>query len=198
MKRLLWALLLSLLLIPTATFADSLRFGLSVNNGGGDNFGFIQQSGGIIMGGIGGTPLGFFDSIPGYSPGDYFGGDVPIFFSGGAATIGGTTYDVFWSGELFVSTFTFPTNGKDFRVPVFVGFSANGEIHDTGELISAGGGADGYISFFVGIDGLYHPGSDFVPTPEPNTLALVGTGMMSIFGINRVRKLQRRIEKSKP
>jgi hypothetical protein len=198
MKRLLWALLLSLLLIPTATFADSVRFGLSVNTGGGDNFGFIQQSGGIIMGGLGGTPLGFFDSSPGYRPGDPFGGDVPIFFSGGAATIGGTTYDVFWSGGVFVSTFTFPTNGKDFRVPVTVGFSANGTILDTGELISAGGAANGYISFFVGIDGLYYPGSDFVPVPEPNTLALVGTGMMSIVGINRVRKHERRMEKRKP
>src|SRR5215468_7398976 len=136
MKRLLWALLLSLLLIPTATFADSVRFGLSVNTGGGDNFGFIQQSGGIFMAGEGGTPLGFFDSTPGYRPGDLFGGNVPIFFSGGAATIGGSTYDVFWSGGLFVSTFTFPTDGKAFRVPVFVGFSADATIPDTGELIS--------------------------------------------------------------
>jgi PEP-CTERM motif len=198
MKRLLWALLLSLLLIPTATFADSVRFGLSVNTGGGDNFGFIQQSGGILMGGEGGTPLGFFDSSPGYRPGDPFGGDAPIFFSSGGAIIGGITYDVLWSGGVFVSPFTFPTNGKDFRVPVTVGFSANGTILDTGELISAGGAANGYISFFVGIDGLYYPGSDFIPVPEPNTLALVGTGMMSIFGINRVRKHERRMEKRKP
>jgi len=188
MKRLLLALPLLLLLISTTTFADNVRFGLSVNDGSGDNFGFIQQSGGIFMVGFGGTPLGFFDSFPGYRPGDPFGGDVPIFFSGGFATISGITYDVLWSGGVFVSSFTFPTNGKDFRVPVTVGFSANGTILDTGQLVTAGGAANGYISFFVGIDGLYYPGSNFVPVPEPNTLALMGTGMMSLFGINRVRR----------
>ena len=189
MKRLLWATPLLLLLISTTTFADSVRFGLIVNDGSGDNFGFIQQSGGMIMVGVGGTPTGFFDNFPGYRPGDTFGGDVPIFFSFGSATIGGTTYDVLWSGDLFVSTFTFPTNGKNFRVPVTVDFSANGTILDTGELISAGGAANGYISFSLsGFDGLYHPASDFVPVPEPTTLALVGTGVISIFGINRVRK----------
>ena len=121
MKRLPWATPLLLLLISTATFADSVRFGLSVNDGSGDNFGFIQQPGGIIMGGGGGTPTGFFDNFPGYRPGDPFGGDVPIFFSGGSTTIGGTTYDVDWSGALFVSTFTFPTNGKDSSTLALVG-----------------------------------------------------------------------------
>jgi hypothetical protein len=188
MKRLLCPLLLPLLLLSTFTFADSIGFNLVVNTGGGDNFGFVQQSGKIFMGGFGGTPLGFFDSSPGYRPGDPFGGDVPIFFSGGFATIDGITYGVLWSGGLFVTPFTFPTNGKDFRVPVMVGFSANGTILDTGQLISAGGTANGYISFFVGVDGLYYPGSDFVPVPEPDTWAMLATGVATIWGVARAKK----------
>ena len=87
-----------------------------------------------------------------------------------------------------MSSVTLPTNGKDFRAFVTVSFNASGIFLATGDPISANGSANGYIDF-VYIDGAYYPGA-FKETPEPGTLALVGTGVLGIVARTKNRFLK--------
>jgi len=87
-------------------------------------------------------------------------------------------------GTLFMSTITLPTNGRDFRAPVGIGFSASGRLLSTDDLINVGGSAGGFIQFDF-LNGVYYP-EEFVEAPEPATLALVGTGLLGI--LSRTKK----------
>ena len=88
-----------------------------------------------------------------------------------------------------------PTNGQTaFTVPVDISFSfPNTFLADTGEPFAVGDGARGTMSFVLDFDG-YRPDGGFtqtppVPpvTPEPNTLALIGTGLIGILSFAHKR-----------
>jgi len=182
------AILLLCVLIPASALADSVVIDYGPNSGGGDNFGFAIRAPGLYISGFGGTPFDFFNCGcfgPEYRPGSTLGGFTDIFFSDGFAQIGGISSEVsFDVGSLFMSSIVLPTNGKDFNAPVEIAFSASGTLVDTGDSITASGGANGHIKFDFS-DGLYYP-EYFIAAPEPGTLGLIGTGLIGILA--RVRK----------
>jgi len=77
-------------------FANTI-ISLTPNDGSGDNFGFLQRGGGVVIGIGGGTPVDFFN-FEGYAPGSTLGGETAVFFSGGFAQFGGKSYDLDFSG----------------------------------------------------------------------------------------------------
>jgi len=186
MRRFLLPLsLLCVTLISSSAFADHIY--LIPNVGSGDNFTFIQQINGHRLFLSGGTPFDFF-GIGGYSPGSTFGGGAALFLSPAFVWIDGMPTEFsFPDATIFISSFTLPTNGKDFTEFVDIGFSASGINFDTGQTIELGGGASGKISFsFNPETGLYYPG-DFVQAPESGTLGLIGIGIIGILGSARKR-----------
>jgi len=188
MKRFLWATQLLFVLLSASAFANSIRIGLSPNDGSGDNFGAIQQGVGFFAAVGGGAPYDFFN-INGYEPGATLGGTTDLFLSGGFAKIGRNSYELTPAGlgTLFLSAITLPTNDKDFvRVLVSIEFSAPMMIIDTGEELDLGGGARGTITFTRGQDGLYYAGS-FSQAPEPGTVGLMGTGLIGVLALVRRR-----------
>jgi len=95
----------------------------------------------------------------------------------------------------------------DFRKHYFVATKAFVLVIGNVERFRCGKQITSYLVWFqrktpVGNDGdwghISKQRSDFVPVPEPSTLALVGMGMRSIFGKNRLRQHQRRMQKRKP
>jgi len=188
MRRLLFLTLLVGSLTSAPAFADQILF-LSPNTGSGDNFGYLTPS--LRLGG--GTDFLFFGDL-GYPPGSPVGGGGGLFLSSTVVDIGGTPLEFFFtSGTIFMTSFTLPTNGRDVIIPEDISFSANGFNFDTGQTISVSGGDQGWVgySFF---NGLYYAGA-FVEgpppsvTPEPGTLGLIGTGLISIAAIRRKRKV---------
>jgi hypothetical protein len=181
MRRLVLAILSLCLLMSASAFAGTI-IGLIPNDGSGDNFGFRTYGPGYSISGDGGIPFDAFNDFPpGYAPGSTFGIAAPIFFADGFACLGPNCSDVgFTDGSVFVSPFTLPTNGKSFRAFVDVGFSASGIFLSTGDNIFASGDAVGYIDFFY-FNGGYYP-SGFTEVPEPNTVALLATGLLGIVG----------------
>jgi hypothetical protein len=189
MKRLYLASLLLCALMSASAFANTI-IGYSPNNGSGDNFGFKTYGVGFYVSGGGGTPFDFFNSDFGYAPGSTLGGFTDLFLSGGFAKIGPNSSEVaFDVGTLFMSTIALPTNGRDFRAPVEIGFSASGTLLSTGDPIDVGGRAGGFIQFDF-INGAYYP-EDFVQAPEPGTLALVGTGPLGVLARTRKKVFAR-------
>ncbi len=192
MKRILLPLsLLCVTLISSAAFADHIY--LIPNDGSGGNFGFVGQMNGHPLFLSGGTPYDFFGT-GGYAPGSTFGGSTTLFLSPTTIWIDGTPMEFGFpqtDSTIFISSFTLPTNGKDFTEFVEIGFGATGINFDTGQTIGVGGGAIGKISFsFNPETGLYYPG-DFVQkatVPEPGTLGLIGVGIIGILGSARKRK----------
>lgn len=84
-----------------------------------------------------------------------------------------------------MTTFTLPTDGRSFTVPVQISFFATGMNYGTGETVNVGGGASGHISFYSS-NGLYYA-NNFVQAPEPGTLGFVGTGLIGILASVRKR-----------
>jgi hypothetical protein len=187
MKRFLWLTPILFVLLSACAYADSIRIGFDPNDGSGDNFGFVQQIGGVLISGFGGTPADFFNTL-GYAPGSTLGGSTDIFFSNGFITFGGNSSEVDFSvGTLFLSSFTLPTNGRDFAAQVSIGYSASGTILNTGEPLDVGGGASGQIKFHF-VDGFYYADPlGFTQAPEPGTLGLMGTGLIGILALVRKR-----------
>jgi hypothetical protein len=188
MKRSL--LLLSLLfgtLISSTAFADT--FYLGPNDGSGGNFGFVGKMNGHQLFLSGGTPYYFF-GLGGYEPGSTFGGYATLFLYSTVAWIDGMPLEFSFpdtDSYIFISSFTLPTNGKEFTKFVGIDFSALGINYDTGQTIGVGGGARGKISFYYSPDsGLYYPGA-FVQAPEPSTMEFIGIGIIGILGSARKR-----------
>lgn len=183
-KRFLWLTPLLLVMVLGSAFADAIGF--FPNDGSGDNFGFFQNGAGFF----GGVPYDFFNIGP-YAPGSVLGGQTDIFIEGGSVVIDGISHDLspLSLGTLFMSSFTLPTNGKDFTALVDLSFGATMLILDTNEPINVGGGGVGSITFqFDKGSGLYYPDrAGFVQTPEAGTLGLTGSGLIALFALARRR-----------
>jgi len=193
MKRSLWAILFSVVLLSSGMFADTINTTMffSPNDGSGDNFGFLQRLDGtnirmtIAIGG--GTPYSFFN-VGGYAPGSVLGGSSDVFFSdSGIVTINGTQHelDLNGTGTLFMSSITLPTNGKSFTAEVGLDFMASGTVADTGQQLGISGAQVGKITFTFG-NGAYFA-SAFTTVPEPSALVLMGSGLIGILGLARRR-----------
>jgi len=183
--------LLFLTLIPSTAFADHIY--LSPNDGSGDNFGFIGYLNGHPLYLNGGTSYSFF-GIGGYAPGSVFGGGDTLYLYPTDVWINGELMQVGFPQSMsviFMSSITLPTNGHSFTVPWQIGFFATGVSFDTGETIQISGQASGKLTFYFSPEsGLYYPGV-FLQTPEPATLAFLGTGILGIWAAAR-KKLHRR------
>lgn len=191
MKRFAWAApIVFLVATSVCASADSLNIFLIPNNGSGDNFGFVQQVNGTTINLSGGLPFSFFND-QGFTPGSVFGGTTSAFLSGGTIQIGNNTFDLGFNGPgtLFVSSFTFPTNGSSFSIQVQAVFSvqayyfdANGQLHQ----ITISGSAHGAMTFnFDPTSGLYFAPAN-TPTvltsvPEPGTLGLMAMGVLGFL-----------------
>src|ERR1700720_2936531 len=137
MKRSLWAMLFSVVLLSSGVFANTRIF-FAPNDGGGDNFAFRQSMIGITISIDGGTPYGFFN-VGGYAPGSVLGGSADVFFSGfDPVTINGTQHDLLFrdTGTLFMSSIALPTNGQSFTAKVVLDFVATGIVADTGQVLN--------------------------------------------------------------
>jgi hypothetical protein len=187
MKRLFWMTSLMLLLISVTAFADTL-ISFFPNDGSGDNFAALERfSNGDFINVRGGTDPFFYD-IFGYPPGTTLGGTTPLYLDGGIARIGGQLYDLqqIAGGILDLSPFTLPPPGGAFQFPVSISFDVPMIIIETGDPLEASGFASGYLRFsYSDFDGLYY-GSQFI-TPEPGTLALMGTGLTGTLAFVRKR-----------
>jgi hypothetical protein len=191
MKRLVLFAFVFVLASGTA-FADHIY--LSPNDGSGGNFGFSGWMNGHPLHLGGGTdPYSF--GIFGYDPGSTVSGGA-LFLSGTIIWIDNVPTEVVFPGagsfsiDSIANPFSgivMPTDGRDsFRVPVIVSFGHTGIVFGSDLTIDVGGHARGFIAFSLGADGRYYP-SPFMQAPEPGTLALVGTGMLSILGFARRR-----------
>lgn len=187
MRRVLAGALLLCLVFAASAFADTMHIFYIPNDGSGDNFGFITYGRGYYITGFGGTAAYFFN-FDGYPAGSTFGGYTTLFPGGGSARIGPVSDDVLFDlGTLGLYPITFPTNGKDFRAPVSISFDLTGQLVNSLQPISVGGGAFGYIQFSY-FNGNYYPG-DFMQVPEPSTLGLIGIGLLGVVGRVRKRRL---------
>ena len=180
----------SVSLISLPALADGIT--LFPNSGAGDNFAYVSQRNGHPLSLFGGTDPSFF-SGDGYPAGARVGGEGGLFLSSTVIWIDGNPLEFFFdSATIFMTSFTLPTNGRDFIVPVVIGFSASGFNFDTEQRIDLSGGGSGRIAFQFS-NGLYYP-SDFVQgpppvmVPEPATLGLVATGLTSIALARKKRR----------
>lgn len=192
MRRFLWVTPLLFVLMSSGAWADSVSFFLMPNYFG-DNFGFEQRSGGMIVDVGGGTEIGFFDGFPdGYTPGSTLGGYTTVFLDSGNVRINGVDHDLYvTTGSLFMSSFTLPTTGAPYVTElVDLSFGSLAIVLDTGQFIIMGGDQKGTITFEMGYTGLYYAYGEFTPAPvpEPGSLGLIATGVIGILSLAR-RKL---------
>ena len=192
MKRYLWLSPVLMLAMSLSASANTIIIGLAPNNGSGDNFGIIEQGNDFTITVHGGVPFDFFN-VFGYAPGTTLGGTVPVFFSDGTIQLGSNIYDLNFNGtgSLFMSSFTLPTNGQNFNISVQLSFSTLAMIAATGQSLPISGSAIGTLSFtFDPQSGLYFPGTVIATgttVPEPNTLTLMGAGLVAVIGVVRSR-----------
>jgi hypothetical protein len=174
-------------LMSASAFADQLF--LVPNDGGGGNFAFVGEMNGHALVLNGGLSPDFFSAF-GYEPGAVLGGQTDLFLDSTIVWVDGAPMEFFFHpGILFMSSFTLPTNGKDFTVYVQIDFFDSGFNFDTGQTVDVSGGGAGNITFEF-FNGLYYP-NDFVQAPEPATLGFVGTGLIGILG-SAIRKRARK------
>jgi hypothetical protein len=190
MRRFLAFLLLIVPLISLPALADGIT--LFPNSGSGDNFKFVTQMNGHPLSLFGGTDPFFLDG-GGYPAGMTVGGSGGLFLDSAVIWVGGSPLEFFFdSASIFMTSFTLPTNGRDFIAPVDISFEASGFNFDTEQRINVGGGDSGWIGFYFS-NGRYYP-SDFVQgrppvtVPEPATLGLVGAGLMTITALARKKR----------
>jgi len=153
MKRSLWAILFSVVLLSGSMFADTIYWAL--NDGTGDNFAFLQSLNGIgtEISIYGGTPYSVFSSTSAYPPGSGLEGPIAVFFEDiSTITINGTQYSLGFAGPgtLFVSTIVFPTNGQNFTATVTLDFTAVGIYFTSAgveEVLNISGAQTGQIPF---------------------------------------------------
>jgi hypothetical protein len=193
MKRSLWAILFSVVLLSGSMFADTMIF-WGPNDGSGDNFGFLQSLNGVAISIGGGTPYDFFNTGA-YTPGSVLGGPVAVFFDDfSTVTINGTQYELDFNGPgtLFVSTITLPTNGQNFTAKVTLNFTAPGIYFTPAgveKMLNINGTESGEIPFAF-FNGAYYAG-EFTGSPnvvpEPSTWTLMGSGLIGMWGLARKR-----------
>jgi hypothetical protein len=105
----------------------------------------------LVLGG--GLEPSFFGSF-GYQPGLLLGGSTELFLDSNVIWIGGIPTEFFFPpGTLFMTSFTLPTNGRSFKVPVEISFFITGVNFDTGQTIDVSGGASGSIFVFFAPNG---------------------------------------------
>ncbi len=162
--------------MSATAFADHLV--LDPNGGAGGNFAYFTHDNGHQLILSGGTDYFFFGNV-GYPTGLRLGGDGALFLDSAVFVIDGTPLEFFFNpGTISMTSFTLPTDGRDFRALVDITFFASGFNFDTGQTINVGGGAHGSVSLTFS-NGFYYPNS-FVEAPEPATLSLVGMGLIGI------------------
>lgn len=187
MKRSMLASPVLLLLISVGAFADSITITLAPGTPDESNFQFAEQQGGTSIFLFGTVPESFY-SISLIAPGSTLGGTSEVFVDGGLIRINGVAYDNLENdiGTLFISSFTFPTNGKDFTVPIQATFSVDEQIIGSGS-IDIRGTVSGKVTFkFIPNVGLYEPTTIVLTTvPEPATAGLLGIGLISTFAFGR-------------
>jgi hypothetical protein len=186
MKRFAWIVPILFVLVSGSASADTILL-LYPNDGTGSNFQFLQTNskGQFIKGVWGGVSYDFFNTA-GYAPGSAFGGTTTLFVNSGFIK----SYDLtpIATGTLSLSTFTFPTNDKNFTVPVTLAFSDLMTIGNTGHNILMHGRAKGTMSFYF-LNGLYYSSNGFNQNhvPEVDTLVLTGSGLAGILFFARKR-----------
>jgi len=190
MKRFLVATPILLLLICATAAADSVTILLAPNTGFGGNFAFFRSGPGFGAAIFGGTETGFWDDT-GFVPGTTIGlvQEIPVFIDGGSLVIGGNSVDFTPEGPaslLFLSSFTLPTNGKNFTTPVEMGFVAD-VLLSTGSPFEIAGAAGGKLTFdYYSPLGLYFvQETKLTTTPELGTLGLMITGLVGVIGVAR-------------
>lgn len=186
---------------PVNNFTNlNVSFGISPNNGSGDNVGGSISGPGIDVSFGGGTPYYWFGTnIPGYPAGSTGGGSTTIFFDLASGTINSQSYG---SSELSLGSvtfdagvFSFPTNGQEFfTVTVRASVEGiSGSINDcsttncpsTFTLFSRPGTLTlsyDYLPFWNTYepDGGYF--SSYTTTPESGTFWLMAIGMSAVAG----------------
>lgn len=196
MKRFLWASPILFVLMSTSVFANTIRI-VNFPNGEPDWAFFDTGNNFNLFIDFGDVPPNFCVLC---SPGSGTGEDLSGVGADDAfLTIGSNSYSLSTDGEtglqvtditLSIPFFAFPTNGQQvFSITETATFSALVTILDTGQSFEIGGSAVGTMVFYLDPSGFYDNfGQTFTNTPEPGSLGLVITGVLSMVPLARRRR----------